>query len=50
MAGHYGVERVTIKALEVIPLDEERQPALRPGRVPAPPTLVIVKRSNKNDI
>ncbi len=51
MAGHYGVERVTIKALEIIQLDEERNLLFVRGAVPgARNGYVIVKRSSKNDI
>ncbi len=41
MAGHYGAARVTVRGLEVLMLDEERDILLIKGGVPGPPNGLL---------
>ena len=47
MAGHYGVERVTIQNLEIVKVDNERNILLVKGCVPGPKGSVITIREAK---
>ena len=47
MAGHYGVERVTIQNLEVVKVDNERNILLVKGCIPGPKGSVITIREAK---
>ena len=48
MAGHYGVDRVTIQNLEVVSVDAERNLLLVKGAVPGPNgSLLLVRDSVK---
>ena len=44
MAGHYGVDRVTVQNLEVVSVDAERNLLLVKGAVPGPNNSVLVIR------
>jgi large subunit ribosomal protein L3 len=51
MAGHYGVERVTIRAVDVVKIDSERNLLYVRGAVPGHiNSYLIVRRSPKSDI
>ena len=51
MAGHYGVERVTVQSLDVVQVDEARNLLYVGGAIPgARNGYVIVRRSPKNDV
>ena len=48
MAGHYGVERVTIQNLEIVKVDTERNLLLIKGAIPGPKgSLVLVRNACK---
>ncbi len=48
MAGHYGAERVTVRNLEIIRVDSERNLVFVKGAIPGPSQgLVILRRTNK---
>ena len=48
MAGHYGVDRVTIQNLEVVRVDAENNLLLVKGSVPGPKkSLITIKESVK---
>ena len=44
MAGHYGVDRVTIQNLEVVSVDAERNLLLVKGAVPGPNNGLLIIR------
>lgn len=51
MAGHYGHERVTIRNLRLVRLDEETNVVLIRGAVPGPNgSYVVIRRSAKNSV
>jgi large subunit ribosomal protein L3 len=48
MAGHYGAERVTVRNLRVVRLDNETNVVLVRGAVPGPNgSFVMIRRSRK---
>jgi large subunit ribosomal protein L3 len=48
MAGHYGAERVTVRNLEIVKVDTERNLVFVKGAIPGPSHgLVILRRTNK---
>jgi large subunit ribosomal protein L3 len=48
MAGHYGAERVTVRNLRVVRLDNDQNVILVRGAVPGPNgAFVMIRRSRK---